>query len=121
MLNRRGRNFSYAGVFRTLNQEGKVVAVGSVSLKRFFVEQAFNAATEANLVGISLKRIGQLSLRCQQPRKITTEAAAMPVAIRPKGHNQLDFFLTTAILPQTCDVLLSAYAQSWKVARRGNK
>ena len=42
----------------------------------------------------------------------------MPVAIRPKGHNQLDFFLTTAILPQTCDVLLSAYAQSWKVARR---
>ena len=55
MLNRRGRNFSYAGVFRTLNQEGKVVAVGSVSLKRFFVEQAFNAATEANLVGISLR------------------------------------------------------------------
>ena len=25
----------------------------------------------------------------------------MPVAIRPKGHNQLDFLLTTAILLQT--------------------
>ena len=45
-----GGNLCNASLLRTFDQAGEVIAVGAVTLEGFFVKQALNAATEANLV-----------------------------------------------------------------------
>lgn len=58
MFRRRSGNFNDAGFFRTLNQAGEVITVRAVSLEGFFVKQAFDATSEANLVRMTLRAYG---------------------------------------------------------------